>query len=237
MQNVAAWEWQKDGSAERVWKEVNEKGWTLVRWPEAAAQTERDPNGFCAELLGRPPVLHRFAKLQVVAGVDKGYEQTKGPADLHTDQHPYLPAQIQVLACVKPASEGGESGRSRQVSKGAIPLPQRALLDRQSEPGCALKVAPMDGGERKGKPSTPAAPAANAAGPVQEGLTGPQQSLATRIKLEYERNCFQQAEVDARQRLWRLQEAVGKTIRAVERLERDGSERLHQANPPVDHPD
>src|SRR5262252_6403223 len=86
------------------------------------------------------------------------------------------------------ASEGGESGRSRQVSKGAIPLPQRALLDRQSEPGCALKVAPMDGGERKGKPSTPAAPAANAAGPVQEGLTGPQQSLATRIKLEYERN-------------------------------------------------
>src|SRR5262245_4534854 len=109
MHHTAAWEWQKEGAASRVWQEVDEKGWTLVRWPEAAARTERDPNAFCAELLERSPVNHRFAKLQIVAGVDKGYEQTKGPAELHTDQHPYLPAQIQVLACVNPAGEGGES--------------------------------------------------------------------------------------------------------------------------------
>src|SRR5262249_3734974 len=82
-------------------------------------------------------------------------------------------------------SQGGEKGRSRPVSKPPIPLPQRALLDRQSEPGCALKIAPMDGSEQKGKPTTRAAPAANAAGPVQESLTDPQQSLAARIKLEY----------------------------------------------------
>jgi hypothetical protein len=40
--------------------------------------------------------------------------------------------------------------------------------------------------------------------------------LALRIKLEYERECYRQAELRARNRLHQLQESVSATVKAVE---------------------
>ena len=45
-------------------------------------------------------------------------------------------------------------------------------------------------------------------------------SLAERIRLEYERNCFQRAEVRVREKLLQLQVAVRKTVRAIGSTER-----------------
>lgn len=58
--------------------------------------------------------------------------------------------------------------------------------------------------------------------PVQ---SNPNASLSQRIKLEYERNCFQQAEMRLREQLLQLQAAIGKTIRSVKRNERSDSTR------------
>ena len=48
----------------------------------------------------------------------------------------------------------------------------------------------------------------------------PNASLSQRIKLEYERNCFQRAEIRLREQLLQLQAAIGKTIRSVKRIGR-----------------
>jgi hypothetical protein len=43
--------------------------------------------------------------------------------------------------------------------------------------------------------------------------------LALRIKLEYERECYRQAEMRVRQRLHLLQSSVGETVKSVNRTE------------------
>jgi hypothetical protein len=43
--------------------------------------------------------------------------------------------------------------------------------------------------------------------------------LALRIKLEYERECYRQAEMRVRQRLHQLQSSVGETVKSVNRTE------------------
>src|SRR5262249_15338515 len=49
--------------------------------------------------------------------------------------------------------------------------------------------------------------------------TEPDASLAARIRLEYERDCFRRAEARMRERLERLQCAVRRTVRAARRIE------------------
>jgi len=43
--------------------------------------------------------------------------------------------------------------------------------------------------------------------------------LAARIKLEYERECYRQAELRVRERLRQLQSSVGETIKPVDRAQ------------------
>jgi hypothetical protein len=100
--------------------------------------------------------------------------------------------------------------RSLQASVGErirvvdrVPLPDRALLAPPAEFDCEFKtVAPDD---------PRGAPQPNAAGAqAGSGADG-----ALRTKLDYERQCYQHAEMIARDRLRRLQAAVGETIKAV----------------------
>lgn len=77
----------------------------------------------------------------------------------------------------------------RTVSRTPIPLPDRALLQRQAEPDCAFR------------------------GPVSSPVTAEE----TRQKLDYEQQCYRQAETNVRGRLDTLQDAVSDTIKAVER--------------------
>lgn len=106
-----------------------------------------------------------------------------------------------------------------------IPLPQPALLKPQPAPGCSsrtsrlqprteskpIRVANLAAGERSDSDVRPSNQIV--------AQVDPSTSLAQRIKLEYERDCYQRAEVRVRERLRRLQTAVGKTIKAVKRAE------------------
>jgi hypothetical protein len=75
----------------------------------------------------------------------------------------------------------------RVASRGPIPLPDRALLERQGEPDCAFR----------GPVSSPATPE------------------ETRMKLDYEQQCYRQAESIVRSRLNQLQDSVDETVRAA----------------------
>ena len=143
-----------------------------------------------------------------------------------------------LLGC---AAEYSQHDSSPRRAKLAILLPERALLQPQGEPGCELKASQEEGGdgaEQRGKPlATRVAnladhePSVRAGGqppvPPSEsnrklGQVDPNGALGLRIRLEYERDCFRRAEMQARDRLHRLQAAVGKTIKSVKRIERNG---------------
>jgi len=74
------------------------------------------------------------------------------------------------------------------VSRPEIPLPDRALLQRQEEPDCGFRGT----------------------------LSSPMTAEEIQQKLDYEQQCYRQSELIARARLHALQEAVEDTIRAVE---------------------
>jgi hypothetical protein len=93
------------------------------------------------------------------------------------------------------------------------------LLQPQGEPGCESKASQEEGGE--GAEQTPPAPPSESNRKL--GQVDSNVALGLRIRLEYERDCYRRAEIQARDRLHRLQAAVGKTIKTVKRVERNGS--------------
>ena len=143
-----------------------------------------------------------------------------------------------LLGCEAEYSQHDGNPRS---ARGVIPLPERALLQPQGEPGCELKPLQEEGGEgaeQRGKPPPPRPanladhePSVPSGGrppaPPSEsirklGQVDSNPALGLRVRLEYERDCFRRAEMQARDRLHRLQAAVGKTIKTVKRIERNG---------------
>jgi hypothetical protein len=147
-----------------------------------------------------------------------------------------------LLGCAAEQSQQ-DSSSSRSV-KSLIPTPERALLQPQGEPGCEAKTSHLQGRQRAAQerkpestkvanltrdeqsvrsdgqpPPLPPAPQSN----HRVGQVDPNATLGLRIRLEYERDCFRRAEVTVRDRLHRLQTAVGRTMKAVKRIERDGS--------------
>jgi len=77
-------------------------------------------------------------------------------------------------------SSGPAKTRSATVSKAAIAMPGRALLQRQPEPDCAFK------------------------GPLSNPVTAEE----TRMKLDYEQQCYRQSESIVRTRLHQLQDFI-----------------------------
>jgi len=121
---------------------------------------------------------------------------------------------------------------SRPRPKIKMPVPSHALLTPQAEPRCedpnstagnaqpvkadpkrlASAEAPQ---ESAGAAQSPGESTTAAAKPPP-GVGEADASLALRIKLEYERECYRQAELRTRNRLRQLQESVGATVKAVE---------------------
>jgi hypothetical protein len=114
-----------------------------------------------------------------------------------------------------------------------IPVPDRALLAPQAEPKCedvkaattgsvqTAKAEPKrttgtDAVDETAKAALPQGQSSAAAATPPSDLGDTGTSLALRIKLEYERECYRQAELRARGRLDQLQRSVGTTIKAVE---------------------
>jgi len=89
--------------------------------------------------------------------------------------------------CAPPTVTASPVAPIQIASRSPIPLPDRALLERQGEPDCAFR------------------------GP----LSNPATAEETRMKLDYEQQCYRQAEFIVRARLNQLQDAVDATVRAV----------------------
>jgi hypothetical protein len=96
-------------------------------------------------------------------------------------------APSSTAAGAKMSSATNSAPRSRPAWKAAIRLPDRALLARQPEPDCTFR------------------------GPLSNPITADE----TRMKLDYEQQCYRQAEFIVRGRLRQLQESVDETIRTI----------------------
>jgi hypothetical protein len=98
---------------------------------------------------------------------------------------------VAVGSCAPPATSYSPVRYVRTASRDPIPLPERALLERQAEPDCAFR------------------------GPLSNPVTAEE----ARMKLDYESQCYRQAEFIVRERLQRLQDSVDETVRAVSQHE------------------
>jgi hypothetical protein len=114
-----------------------------------------------------------------------------------------LAAAVLLAGCVTDNPDGTTTGTARltaranvrvhaprlrtAVRRPAIPLPDAALLKRQPPPDCQLNTQPA-------------------------GVNPTEVRVAV---LDYERQCYRQVEGIVRERLDRLQDAVGKTVKAV----------------------
>ena len=98
-----------------------------------------------------------------------------------------------------------------------IPLPDRALLETPAEPDCGAAQGPR----RPGRPESATATAGLATpAAAEEGAANDTNAeLALRIKLEYERECYRQAEARMRDRLKQLQASTTQTVKAVKGTE------------------
>ena len=154
-------------------------------------------------------------------------------------RHLRLPFVVALSGCALfGCAHFGQQGSSTTTKP--IPLPSLALLTQHPEPGCELKASELNGhkGRAEGAPvqvanlsgeqsykSAESGGAPSVPGPALQPNRGlaqanPAASLAERIRLEYERNCFQRAEVRVREKLLQLQIAARKIVRAIEGTKR-----------------
>lgn len=110
--NVTAcrWDWSDSDGANRVWEEVDKKGFTWFRDPEALRKAQ-DPLAFCESLFGVRPI--RFQRMLIEPSL-KGNQQTLPrtmfAGTLHNDCAQLgMPPHVQVMVCERQASEGGGS--------------------------------------------------------------------------------------------------------------------------------
>jgi hypothetical protein len=99
-------------------------------------------------------------------------------------------------------SERAVTRPKKHVAAKPVPLPNQALLAPQRQPDCEAEMADA----QRLASLAPLEPDANA-------------DLALRIKLEYERECYRQAEMRVRDRLQKLQASTTDTIKAVKQME------------------
>ena len=126
------------------------------------------------------------------------------------------------LAGCAPPYYDDDFSRPRARSEARVPLPRAALLSPQSPPDCGER----NGGDQPTARSAPkrvtdaVVPEAASAAMVPPGPAADRDvELAARIKLEYERECYRQAELRVRERLRQLQSSVGETIKPVDRAQ------------------
>jgi hypothetical protein len=127
-----------------------------------------------------------------------------------------------------PSAAAHRSASASTSARPKIAMPDRALLEPQAEPDCgappAQQRADKDrprlaraGAEEQAAGRSDGATAAAVTMPSVPGGAGPDANvdLALRIKLEYERECYRQAEMRVRDRLKLLQASTAQTIRTI----------------------
>jgi hypothetical protein len=126
-----------------------------------------------------------------------------------------------VSGCAPPYHED-DFARPRVRSEAKVPLPRAVLLSPQGPPDCGETntADPRAAAEdSKQLTSTVATEAASGAMVPPKADADRNAELAVRIKLEYERECYRQAEIRVRDRLRQLQGSVSETIKSINRVE------------------
>jgi hypothetical protein len=94
-----------------------------------------------------------------------------------------------------------------------VPLPDRALLEPQAAPDCEEQsIQQRADKERQRVARRSDSEQVNRS---DEATADPNAELTLRIKLEYERECYRQAEARVRDRLKQLQSSTTQTIYAI----------------------
>lgn len=109
MDTLRPWPWDDAEGPARVMGELNSTGYSLTRWPGAAAAYRDDPWAFGQALLGAP--LTRIQTMPVkFKAAATSYTSSNVEALLHTDSGGlWVPAHVQVMISVRAAESGGES--------------------------------------------------------------------------------------------------------------------------------
>ncbi len=118
----------------------------------------------------------------------------------------FLPVLIAAAAVCGLAGCGSDiinSEHARRISK-----EQMALLKQQPKPKCEYRTASLDEAGKRQPDGLP-----------RPGEAGANPDAAVRMQLDYERQCYQHAEMIARRRLTSLQAAVRDTARGAYRSE------------------
>jgi hypothetical protein len=112
---------------------------------------------------------------------------------------------------VQPAAKSPTPKRIARA-KTKIPVPDNALLEAPAAPDCGVPQT----AKRPAQPETASASAELTTQSLPDSATQDANAeLATRIKLEYERECYRQAEARVRDRLKQLQSSTTQTVKAV----------------------
>jgi len=91
-------------------QEVDERGFARLLAPDLVARAADDPWGMARTLLGCEPHMIERQPIHAVAN-GRSYASSAKHTPLHTDSQLYcgLPPRLQVLFCVRPSEEGGET--------------------------------------------------------------------------------------------------------------------------------
>jgi hypothetical protein len=160
----------------------------------------RAENGACHHVAAL--YRHRLASLPVVGAVAV-----------------VLPAYHDVEYAVP--NEAGAGPRSTRRPKPQLSAPRPELLKPQNPPDCEEKKATAARPTPNNGVAHTAAVRQASAAELQPSLGAEpidrNAELAMRVKLEYERECYRQAEMRSRDRLRQLQSSVGGSIKSVNR--------------------
>jgi hypothetical protein len=102
--------WSGPGDAPELWDRFNRDGVCWVRMHDAIKLAALAPDRLLENLLGWTPLATHVNQIKVAPAIRRGvrpYAVTNDEARFHVDQHPYLPAALQVLVCVRQASDPG----------------------------------------------------------------------------------------------------------------------------------
>lgn len=118
--------------------------------------------------------------------------------------HAFIAALLTAGAIAGCAADAGINPPATELSR-SIPLPPKKMLASPEAPSCGEQAA--------------AAAAAPRSSPATDSASTVDATLAMRVRLEFERDCYKAAEESLRRRFAKLQASVRTTARAVERLE------------------
>lgn len=103
---VERWDWSDEEGPARLRSELSGRGLSRIRMPDAASQK---PEALFGRLFREDRTLLRFSRLVVAPRPgERSIVGTDGYGPPHIDDDEFLPANVQMLACVEQAEQGGE---------------------------------------------------------------------------------------------------------------------------------